>query len=101
MRHRYRHDRISVISAVSISAERKRFGLYFQLHGHNIRALEVLAFLRALLRHLRGPVIVLWDNASIHKGALMRKLCQRVSRLHLEPLPRPDPGVGRWPAPPS
>jgi transposase len=35
----------------------------------------------------RGPVIVLWDNASIHKGPLIRRLCQRVSRLHLEPLP--------------
>jgi transposase len=36
---------------------------------------------------LRGPVIVLWDNASIHKGPSIQRLCQRVSRLHLEPLP--------------
>jgi hypothetical protein len=45
VRHRYRHDRISAISAVSISAQRKRFGLYFQLHEHNIRALDVRSFL--------------------------------------------------------
>jgi transposase len=74
-------------------------GLYFQLHDHNIRQKEVCEFLQHLLRHLRGHVVVLWDNANIHGGEAVRELCRRVPRLHLERLPpyapelNPDEGV--------
>lgn len=61
--------------------------MYYRLHPKNIQQAEVCEFLRHLLRHLRGPVIVLWDNARPHKGALIRALCRRFARLHLEPLP--------------
>jgi transposase len=93
------HDRISVISGLSVSPWRRRFGLYYQLHLANIRAPEVAAFLRHLLRHLRGAVIVLWDNGRIHRGPLIRELCRRVPRLRLVPFPpyapelNPDEGV--------
>jgi transposase len=85
--HRYRHDRISVISGISIAPRRRRIGLYFQCHPNNIRHGEVCEFLRYLLRHLRGHVIVIWDNASIHKGEPIREICRRYPRLHLEHLP--------------
>jgi transposase len=87
VRHRYRHDRISVISGISIAPQRQRVGLYFQAHAKNIQHDEVCQFLRHLLRHLRGPVIVIWDNASIHKGDRIREICRRFPRLHLERLP--------------
>ena len=87
VRHRYRHDRISVISGVSVAPRRRRVGLYFQAHENNIRHDEVCAFLRYLLRHLRGHVILIWDNASIHKGDRIREICHRFPRLHLEFLP--------------
>lgn len=97
--HHQRHDRISVISALSISPRRKRLGLYFQMHEKSIQVGEVCDFLRDLLRHLRGHVIVLWDRAKIHKGDPIRQLCRRFRRLHLELLPpyapdlNPDEGV--------
>jgi transposase len=87
VRHSYRHDRISAISAVSISPGRRRVGLYFRLQGRNLRDAQVRDFVRVLLRHLRGPLIVLWDNASIHRGPKLRELCQRVRRLEIEALP--------------
>ena len=62
-------------------------GLYFRCHRHNIQQADVCAFLRYLLRHLRGHLIVLVDNASIHKGEPIRELCRRHPRLHLEFLP--------------
>jgi transposase len=99
VRHLYRHDRLSVISGISISPKRRRVGLYFQVHETNIRREQVLGFLRYLLRHLRGHVIVIWDNASIHKGDALRELCARFPRLNLEWLPpyapefNPDEGV--------
>lgn len=42
-----RHDRVSVISGISVSSERRRVGLYYQWHPHNIREREAVAFLPA------------------------------------------------------
>ena len=56
-------------------------------------------FLRELLRHLRGPVIVLLDNSSTHQGAPLRKLLCQHPRLSIEHFPsyapelNPDEGV--------
>jgi hypothetical protein len=52
-----------------LSPRRQRLGLYHQLYFDNIGQEEVCLFLRELLRHLRGQVIVVVDNPSIHKGA--------------------------------
>lgn len=101
LRHSQRHDRISVISAISVSPTRRRVGLYYQWHHHNIRELEAVAFLRHLLRHLRGHVVLIWDRLGVHRGKLVQRLCRRVPRLHLEYLPayapelNPDEGVWR------
>ncbi len=52
-----------------------------------------------VLRHLRGHVIVIWDNASIHRGKPVREMCRSFARLHLVALPpyapelNPDEGV--------
>jgi len=98
VRHRYRHDKISVISGLAVSPTGRRLSLYFRCHTKNLTAEDVAEFLRHLLRHLRGPVIVIWDNAQIHKGPAVRALCTNPC-LHLEPLPpyapelNPDEGV--------
>jgi transposase len=100
-RHSQRHDRISVISGISVSPTRRRVGLYYQWHHHNIREVEAVAFLRHLLRHLRGAIVLIWDRLGVHRGTLVQQLCRRVPRLHLEFLPayapelNPDEGVWR------
>ena len=83
LRHSQRHDRISVISAVTVSPARQRVGLYCQWHHHDIRDVQAVAF----LRHLRGHVVLVWDNLGVHKSKLVKALCRRVPRLHLEYLP--------------
>lgn len=99
LRHWQRHDRISVISGLSLSPTRRRCGLYFQLHRENIRAPDACAFLRYLLRHLHGAVIVVWDNSNIHRGPIVRAFLARTPRLRLAYFPayapelNPDEGV--------
>ena len=101
LRHSQRHDRISVISGISVSPTRRRVGLYYKWHHSNIRDVEAVAFLRHLLRPLRGYVIVVWDNLGVHRAARVRTLLSRVPRLQLEFLPayapelNPDEGVWR------
>jgi transposase len=99
LRHRQRRDRISVISGLTLSPRRRRYGLYFLLSPQNIRHPEVCRFVRDLLRHLRGAVIVIWDNGAIHGGEAIRALQARYPRLHLYRFPgyapelNPDEGV--------
>ena len=84
-RHR---DKVSVIAALSVAPTLRRLGLYFLADPkHYITAETVVRFLRELLKHLRGQVIVVWDGGSNHKGPLIRALCARQPRLHLERLP--------------
>lgn len=67
IRHHQLHQRISVISGLSVSPKKRRLGVYFNLHEKNICRDEVITFLRHLLKHLRGPAIVVWDNSRTHR----------------------------------
>lgn len=64
-----RHDRLSVIASLSLSARRRRIGLYFATHEKNITAEEVEAFVREVQRHLRRPLIVVMDRWAVHRKA--------------------------------
>lgn len=94
-----RRDKISVISGISLSPQRRHLGLYYLLFYDNIGQEEVCLFLRELLRHLRGPVIVLLDNSSTHHGEPLTRLLRRHPRLRVEHFPayapelNPDEGV--------
>jgi putative transposase len=52
-----------------------------------------------LLRHIRGPVIILLDNSSTHQGAPLEHFLDRHPRLRVEHFPsyapqlNPDEGV--------
>jgi transposase len=80
--------RVSVIGAVSVSPTARRLGLYFAtLADGYFSAAGVVEFLRDLLRHLRGKVIVVWDRGPHHRGPLIRAFLRRNRRLRLEQLP--------------
>jgi putative transposase len=97
--HFDRRDRVSVISGISVASRSQRLNLHFQLYTENIRQLQVRDFLRQLLRQLRGHIFVLWDGGNPHRGKLVRELCARTKRLHLQRFPayapefNPDEGV--------
>jgi transposase len=99
LRHRTRRDKVSAISGISVSPRYQRLGLYYRLYLNNIGHAQVCEFLRHLLRHLRGQVIVLLDNGTIHKGEVIRAFRSRYPRLHIDYFPgyapelNPDEGV--------
>ena len=87
LRHSYRRDKISVIGSLTVSPERKRFGLYVRFHSDNITGTEVIAYLQHLLRHLRGHVVLIWDGGRIHKRKDVKAFLQQIRRLHVYPFP--------------
>jgi transposase len=62
-------------------------GLYVRFQQENFHAGDVASFLCQLLHHLRGPVILLWDQGSIHKGPMLGKLREDYPRLQTEWFP--------------
>lgn len=85
--HRYKQDRISVISALAVSPKRRRLALYLRCRSRNLTGLDGRAFLHSLLRHLRGPVVLVWDRGTIHRRKEGRQfLCHR-PRLHVHDFP--------------
>jgi hypothetical protein len=84
-RHR---QKVSLIAAVSVAPQRRRFGLYFHSYGdRHITQHETAAFLRDVLSHLRGRVHIVWDRGTTHKGEAIREVLRHYPRLTLHWLP--------------
>jgi transposase len=95
LKQRGRHrDKVSLIAALTLSPLRGRLGLYFRSYplGY-VTKVEAADFLRELLRHLHGEVIVLWDGGTSHKGEPIRDLLKQHPRLSLERLPAYAPDL--------
>ena len=67
-----RRDRISVIGALTLSAERQRVGVYFGLHDANVRADDVMRFLTQMHRQVQRRLILVCDRWSVHRSAVRR-----------------------------
>ncbi len=77
-----------MIGALSISPIRRRVRLFLAWHVNaNVRQAEVIQFLRGLLRHLRGNVIVIWDRLNAHRSHQTRNFIASQGRLTIEFLP--------------
>ncbi len=90
-------DHLSVIGAVTAEG---RLVTHIQLDAFTGEA--VVAFLRQLLRQIRGKLLVVWDGASIHHGRAVQDFLAKggAARLHLERLPayapELNPAEGVW-----
>lgn len=82
-----RRDRLSVIGVVTLSPARSRIGSYFDVRRENVRAEDVVHFLRRLRRKIRRPLIVVWDRWSVHRSAAQRIAAVRWKRIEFEWLP--------------
>lgn len=87
----YKHDRISALAVLTVSPIRQRVGLYARFQQDNFKAVHVARFLRQLLRHMPGPVILLWDQGKVHKGPHIQSVLDDHPRLHTEFFPKYAP----------
>jgi len=70
-----KHDRISVISTITLSPQAQRVGLHFMLLGdnENFHGEEVVLFLRQLKSEVGGPWTIVWDRNQIQSKARVVK----------------------------
>ena len=70
--------KISAISAIRVSLGSKRIALYIRFHPKiNIRADQVLEFLRYLRRHLRKGFVLLWDGGAFHRAGKVKRFLKK------------------------
>ena len=89
-------DHLSAISAITPDGR-----LFTHVQDAAFRGPAIVAFLRQLLRQVRGKLLVIWDGASIHHSQPVKDFLAAgaAKRLHLECLPgyapdlNPDEGV--------
>lgn len=96
---RLTRDHLSVISGLTAEGQ-----LLMQVQDRSLRAPDVVRFLRHLLRHIPGNLLVIWDRAPVHRAQAIKDfLAQGATvRLYLEQLPayapelNPDEGIWQY-----
>lgn len=100
-----RRDRLSVLSAITVSPVRQRLGLCFRLLAPNCNATaaDVVDFLKQLKATLGGALTVLWDRHSIHrKAGIVQAYLAKHPEIVAEDFPgyapelNPDEQVWNW-----
>lgn len=82
-----RRDRLSVLSAITLSPRRRRLGLYFDIHNYNITTAEAVQFIRWVQRSLGRRILLVWDRWNVHRSATRRLLERGAERVQVEWLP--------------
>ena len=72
---------------MAVSPRRRRIALYLHCRARNLTGLDIEHFLRHLLRHLRGPVDLLWDRGPIHRRRNVQAFVNHHPRLHVHFFP--------------
>lgn len=89
LRHRARQrDKVSLAAALTLSPIRGHVALYYQSYPDAYVDNVIYAgFLRTLLWHVRGPLVLLHDGGGMHKGEPVRAVQADFPRLHVHPFP--------------
>lgn len=88
-----RHDRLSVISAITLSPQRRRLGLCFDIFDRNITTDEFEMFVEQLLRRRRSAITLVMDRWQVHKCGAKRLSKRYHKRLRIEWLPAYAPDL--------
>jgi transposase len=96
LRSMYTRDHLSVMSGITMHGR-----LYTMVRGEALDSFDSVVFLKHLLPHASGKLLVIWDGSPIHKGYVKTFLAEGgAKQIHLEQLPpyAPDlnPGEGVW-----
>lgn len=98
LRVSFKRERVSAISGITMDGK-----LFHQKQYRAYRSVDVVRFLKHLLRHIEGKLLVIWDGAPIHRAQPVKDFLSNggAERVQLEPLPgyapelNPDEGVWR------
>jgi transposase len=99
LRHLLTHAHLSAISAITPQDK-----LYTMVKDGSIKGRDVVRFLKHLLQHIPGKLLIVWDGATIHRSKVVKASLANdaTERIHLERLPgyapelNPDEGIWNY-----
>jgi transposase len=83
LQYSFTWNQLSAIAGVSF------WNIYFKLIAGTVKAAEIIAFLRALQRHLKNrKLLIVWDRLQAHRSRLVRAYVEsQADAIQLEFLP--------------
>jgi len=96
---RLTYDHLSAISGITPQGK-----LYTMVQAHSFKSPDVVRFLKHLLRHIPGEILVVWDGAPIHRSQVVKDFLADggAKQVLLERLPgyapelNPDEGIWNY-----
>ena len=78
------HQRLNLLGAVLVPYHCKK-GLQLSIRSftRTLTGVQVVAFLKQLLRAIQGDIVFVWDNHPIHQRKLVEEFLEKESRLHV------------------
>jgi len=80
-----------LIGALCVTPGKRKIKLHLQSHRKSICGDEVIRFLKHLLRHVKGPIVILWDKHPIHRRRKVKDFLARHPRVHVYEFPTSAP----------
>jgi putative transposase len=80
-----------LIGALCVTPGKRKIKLHLQSHRKSISGDEVIRFLKHLLRHVKGPIVILWDKHPIHRRRTVKDFLARHPRVHVYEFPTSAP----------
>ena len=88
LRGNFNWKRLSATGAIARRPDQDYTRLFLSLRPGALNTEDALEFLRNLRRHVRGPVVVLWDGLPAHRSRRVAEFAQRQAHwLRLVRLP--------------
>ena len=73
---------LSVVAGLTV------LNFYFRLYAGSVKGPQVVGFLRALVRHIPQPLLLVWDRLPAHRSHTVREYLDRLDGwIHMEYLP--------------
>ena len=81
------HDRLNIFGALLVSPKGKKMRLSVKSYWDTLTGEEAIAFLKQILRLVRGHIILVWDRHMIHRRVLVQEFIRSHKRLHIFEFP--------------
>ncbi len=77
------NQRLNLIGAVCVSPSGRKLKLCLQSAWQALNGEHVIAFLKHLLRQVRGPLVMVWDRHPIHRRRKVKAFLAAHPRIHV------------------
>ena len=78
------HQRLNLLGAILVPyRSKRRLQLMIRSYTCSLTGVQVIAFLKQLLRTLSGEIVLVWDNHPIHQRKLVEEFIKNEPRLHV------------------